>query len=52
MYFLGDCMSASQRTKFFQGFLEWMEQKGVNEEDRLLFGKLGNEYLKELKEID
>lgn len=45
-------MSASQRTSFLQGFLEWMERKGVQEEDRLLFEKLGSEYLAELKEIN
>ena len=44
-------MSASQRIGFFQGFLEWMEKKGVHKEDQLLFEKLGREYLKELKEI-
>lgn len=44
-------MSASQRRKFLQGFLEWMEHKGVHKEDRLLFEKLGNKYLKELKEV-
>lgn len=44
-------MSASQRREFFQGFIEWMENKGVQKEDQLLFVKLGNEYLKELKEL-
>jgi len=43
-------MSASQRTAFLQGLLEWMETNDVPEEDRLLFAKLGNKYLKELKE--
>ena len=44
-------MSASQRTRFLQGLLEWMERNGVQEEDRLLFEELGNKYLAELKEI-
>jgi len=44
-------MSASKRREFLQAFLEWMEQKGVAEEDRLLFEKLGNRYLKEIKEL-
>lgn len=43
-------MSASQRRAFLQALLEWMERKGVHVEDRLLFQKLGNEYLEELKE--
>lgn len=42
-------MSASQRRDFFQELLEWMEKRGVAKEDRLLFEKLGNEYLEELK---
>ena len=45
-------MSASQRRDFLQGLLEWMERKEVAEEDRMLFEKLGNQYLEELKEID
>jgi len=44
-------MSASKRREFLQAFLEWMDINGVAEEDRLLFEKLGNKYLKELKEI-
>lgn len=44
-------MSASQRRNFLQGFLDWMESKGVPKEDRLFLEKLGNEYLKELKEF-
>lgn len=43
-------MSASQRISFLQAFLEWMERKEVQTQDRLLFEKLGNQYLKELKE--
>ena len=44
-------MSASQRTEFLQGLLEWMGTKGVHQEDIELFQNLGNQYLKELKEV-
>ena len=43
-------MSASQRRKFLQDFLEWMELNEVHEEDVSLFEKLGNKYLEQLKE--
>ena len=45
-------MSASKRREFFQGFLEWMEKKEVPKEDQLFFEKMGNLYLKELKELE